>query len=630
MSCSFVCKVFVACASTLCTGKIFLSSRNFATTNQLDGRYSTVGIEVCTGPLGQGICNAVGLAMAESHLAATYNTPEYPAIFDNYTYVICGDGCLQEGVSAEASSLAGHLGLGKLIILYDDNKITIDGSTDLSFTEDVKKRYEAYGWHVQQVTDVVTQLDDLRAAIDNAKAETSKPSIIAIRTLIGQGSPSKEGSHDAHGAPLGAKDLAGAKEAWGFPPNEMFYIDADVQAVFDQVVAKNEAKLTEWQTMFDAFTAEFPEKAQEIQRRFATGGAALPEGLIDQLPTFTIGQDKDQATRKFSEGCINAISPNMPEFVGGSADLTPSNNTRPKNVGVDYQKETPEGRYFRFGIREHAMAAICNGMFAYGGMRPYCATFLTFFGYCAGAVRLSALSKFGIIYVFTHDSIGLGEDGPTHQPVETLESMRCIPNLNVWRPADSNEMSAAYASGLQNYTTPTVICCSRSTVPGLFGSSIEKAGKGAYIAVDTPDENLSSPDLILVSTGSEVGFCVQAAEALLKDHGIATRVVSMPCQEIFLAQPSEYQASVLPGNVPTLSVEASSPHGWHAFSHAQISMGRFGASGPGDQVFAKFGFTPSNIATKGKAMVDYYQVNGPVPALRNHPVFAFEGMNDGH
>ena len=566
---------------------------------------------MCTGPLGQGISNAVGLAMAEAHMAATYNTPTY-TLFDNYTYVICGDGCLQEGISSEASSLAGHLGLGKLIVFYDDNSITIDGSTALSFTENVAKRYEAYGWHVQQVTDVVTQLDDLRAAVANAKAVTDKPSLIACKTIIGYGAPNKQGSHDVHGSPLGASELAAAKEFYGLPKDEKFYVPPEVQDVFTKVVAKNEALLEQWQTMFHKYQEEFPEKAQEIQRRFAR---QLPEGWVDTLPKFTIGQDKDMATRKMSEMCLNALEPILPEFVGGSADLTPSNLTRPKHA-VDFQKDTRHGRYFRFGIREHGMAAISNGIFAYGGLRPYCATFLTFFGYCAGAVRLSALSKFGVIYIFTHDSIGLGEDGPTHQPIEQLENMRSIPNLNVYRPADSNEMAAAYRVGLESSGTPTAICCSRSTVPALFGSSVEKAMKGAYIVVDVDDKAA----LILVSSGSEVGFCVDAAKALTA-NGTPTRVVSMPCQEVFLAQDDAYQASVLPGDIPTLSVEASSVHGWHQFSHAQISMTTFGASGPGDKVFEHFGFSPANIQSKGQTLVDYYKTHGPVPHLRNRPIF---------
>jgi transketolase len=558
--------------------------------------------------------------MAEAHMAATYNSSDF-TIFDNHTWVICGDGCLQEGISSEASSLAGHLGLGKLIVLYDDNSITIDGSTALSFTENVKMRYEAYGWHVQQVNDVVTQLDDLRSAIDAAKNETSKPSLIAIKTHIGQGSPSKQGDHSAHGAPLGAADLKGAKEGWGLPPDEMFYVADDVQNVFDDASAKNETELSEWQAMFDKFTLRDPLKAQEIQRRFQ---GQLPEGVLDNLPTFTIGQDKDLATRQYSEMCINAVAPRMPEFMGGSADLTPSNNTRFKGA-VDFQKDTPHGRYIRFGIREHAMGAICNGMFAYGGLRPFCATFLTFYGYMAGAVRLSALSKMGIIYVYTHDSIALGEDGPTHQPIETLECMRSTPNLHVWRPADSNEMSAAYASGLEHRATPSAICASRQAVKALFGSSIEKARMGAYIAVDTED----APDVILVATGSEVGFCVSAAESLM-GQGIMARVVSMPCQEVFLEQSLEYQKTVLPGDIPTLSVEASSVHGWHQFSHAQISMGRFGASGPGGKVFEKFGFTPAHVTTKAKALVEFYSANGPCPALRNRPPTEFLGMDDGH
>ncbi|KAL3936558.1 MAG: hypothetical protein SGARI_002503 [Bacillariaceae sp.] len=517
----------------------------------------------------------------------------------------------------KASSLAGHLGLGKLIVFYDDNNITIDGDTTLSFTEDVKMRYEAYGWHVQEVTDVVTQLDDLRAAVNAAKSVTDKPSIIACKTLIGYGSPSKQGSHGAHGAPLGADDLAGTKEAYGLPKDKMFYIAPEVQEIFTQASEKGEKSLAEWQDLFNRYMSEFPEKAQEIQRRFA---GKLPEGLFDDLPKFVIGQDKDLATRKFSEQCINAVVPNLPEFIGGSADLTPSNCTRPKNA-VDYQKDTPGGKYLRFGIREHAMAAICNGMFAYGGMRPYCATFMTFAGYCMGAIRLSALSKFGVIYVFTHDSIGLGEDGPTHQPIEQLEQMRSMPNINVFRPADSNEMAAAYKVALECHDTPTVIAASRSTVKALFGSSIEKAEKGGYIAVDAED-----PQLILLSTGSEVGFCVEAAEKLTS-AGISTRIVSMPCQELFLQQSKEYQQSVLPGNIPTLSVEASAAHGWHRFSHAQVAMESFGCSGPGAKVYDYFGFSPDNIADKGRQLVTFYKET-QVPNLSNVP--HFEPLHKAH
>lgn len=571
--------------------------------------FATEGVEVCTGPLGQGISNAVGLAIAERHMAATFNTADH-TIFDNFTYVICGDGCLQEGVSGEASSLAGHLGLGKLIVLYDDNDITIDGGTHLSFSEDVAKRYEAYNWHVQTVEDCQNDLGALRAAIKAAQAETDKPSIIKIKTAIGYGSPSKQGTHDAHGAPLGKEDLAGTKKFYGLPEDEMFHVPDDVQKVFTEAAEKGDAKRKEWEAMFAAYTKAHPEKATEISRRFAH---TLPDGVFDNLPSFTIGKDKDLATRKFSEKCLNAMCPQLPEMVGGSADLTPSNCTRFKGA-VDFQKDSPEGRYMRFGVREHGMAAVCNGMFAYGGLRPFCATFLTFVGYCAGAIRLSALSRFGIIYVMTHDSIGLGEDGPTHQPIETLENLRSMPNILVYRPADSDEMAAAYKVALSRSTTPTVICASRSTLVALEGSSIEKGCKGGYVAVD-----VDSPKLVLVATGSEVNLCVQAA-AKLTEGGIPTRVVSMPCQEVFLEQSEEYQKSVLPGDVPTLSVEAASPHGWHRFSHAQIAMTTFGASGSGGAVFKHFGFSTENVIEKGKALVEFYK-GGSVPNLMNRPVF---------
>jgi transketolase len=525
---------------------------------------------------------------------------------------------LQEGVSGEASSLAGHLGLGKIIVLYDDNDITIDGSTTLSFTEDVQKRYEAYGWHVQQVTDVVTQLDDLRTAIKKAQQTTDKPSMIAIKTRIGYGSPSKEGTHGAHGAPLGKDDLAGTKENYGLPKDKMFYVAPEVQTVFDDAAAKNNTKVDEWNALYAKYTAAHPDKAAEIERRMA---GILPEGFTDTLPKFTIGVDKDLATRQMSQKCLNGLCPAMPELMGGSADLTPSNLTH-FDGAVDYQKATPQGRYIRFGVREHAMGALCNGLFAYGGFRPYCATFLTFAGYMMGAIRLSALSRFGVLYVFTHDSIGLGEDGPTHQPIETLENLRSMPNINVFRPADSNEMNAAYQVALTKRETPTAICCSRSGVPALYGSSVEKACKGGYVAVDVEE-----CALILVATGSEVGACVKAAEQLTAS-GTPTRVVSMPCQELFLEQSKEYQTSVLPGNIPTLSVEAAAVHGWHRFSHAQIGMTTFGCSGKGAKVFEYFGFSAENVQSKGKALVDFYKTNGPVPNLANRPIF--ESGHAGH
>ena len=540
------------------------------------------------------------MAIAESHLAAEFNTPEYK-VFDNFTYVICGDGCMQEGVASEASSLAGHLGLGKLIVLYDDNNITIDGSTNLSFTEDVLKRYEAYGWHVQTVGDVANGIGSLREAVKTAQGVADKPSIIKVRTAIGYGSPSKEGLAAAHGAPLGADDLAGAKTKYGLDPAQSFQVDDDVKKVYTDAVAATESKYSEWTAMFDKYTAAHPEKAAEIKRRF---NHELPDGIFDDLPSFEFGKDKPLATRKYSAACLNALAPHLPEMMGGSADLTPSNGTALKCSG-DYQKDSRDGRYMRFGIREHAMAAVCNGMFAYGGMRPFCATFLVFSGYAIGAMRISALSRFGILFVMTHDSIGLGEDGPTHQPIETLESLRAMPNINVFRPADMHETAAAYESAIKTHSTPTVICCSRSTVDAIEVATREKAMKGAYACIECND-----PKVIIVATGSEVGPAMKAAKAI----GDGVRVVSMPCQEVFLQQSKEYQQSILPGNVPTLSVEASACHGWHQFSHAQISMTGFGRSGNGDALFDFFGFSPENIAAQAKGLMAFYE-GKPVPNL---------------
>jgi transketolase len=559
--------------------------------------------------------------MAERHMAATFNVPnsKYDKIFDHYTYVICGDGCLQEGVSAEAGSLAGHLGLGRLIVLYDDNSITIDGETELSFTEDVLSRYAAYGWHTQTVTDVESDLDNLRVAIQNAKDVTDKPSIIKIKTHIGFGSPSKQGTEAAHGAPLGTTDLAGAKKFFGLPEDKSFYVPAEVQKVFDAAAARGDAKRKDWETLFAGYMKEHPDHAMEISRRFAR---KLPDGIVDKLPRPIAGKDKDLATRQHSQACLQAIGPNMMELIGGSADLTPSNLTDYKGV-TDFQKDTPGGRYFRFGVREHAMVSVCNGMFAHGGVRPYCATFLIFTGYAIGAMRISALSRFGIIFVMTHDSIGLGEDGPTHQPVETLETFRAMPNMLVWRPADGNETSAAYKVGLERSTTPSIICCSRTAVPNLEQSTIEKAEKGAYEVVVE-----ANPDLIIVATGSEVGPCLEAAKGL-SASGIKTRVVSMPCQEVFLEQPESYQRGILPGDIPTLSVEAAAVHGWHRFSHAQIGMTSFGASGSGKDVFNHFGFSSSNITKKGQELVAFYKnAGGTVPNLGLRPIF--ETISSGH
>lgn len=567
--------------------------------------FLTQGVEVSTGPLGQGISNAVGFAIAERHYAKVFNTPEH-SIFDHFTYVICGDGCLQEGVSSEACSLAGHLGLGKLIVLYDDNKITIDGSTDLSFTEDVGKRYESYGWEVLTVTDAEVNLKGLREAVEKAKASTDKPTLIKIRTTIGYGSMF-EGSASTHGAPLKPDDLSQAKKRFGLP-DEPFTVVDDVKEFYDNRVKEVEAKCDSWQELYAAYEKANPEKAAELKRRF---NHEIPEEALKALP---ITNGKTMASRKYSQACLGAVAPILPELMGGSADLTPSNLTALACSG-DFQKDTPEGRYLRFGVREHGMAAICNGLFAYGGIRPFCATFLNFAGYALGSIRISALSKFGVLYIMTHDSIGLGEDGPTHQPVEMIESLRSMPNINVFRPADANEMNAAYRVALAKHETPSVICCSRATLDGVANSSVEKASMGAYTV---EGDSLEKTDLILIGTGSELGYCMGAAKSL-SEQGLGVRVVSMPCQEIFLEQSEDYQKSILPGNIPTLSVEASAIHGWHRFSHDQIGMTRFGASAPAADLFKKFGFTAENVASRGKALVEFYKKAGSVPDLSSRP-----------
>ena len=575
------------------------------------------GIEVSTGPLGQGISNAVGLAMAETHLAAVFNKEGHAKVIDNYTYVICGDGCLQEGVSSEASSLAGHLGLGKLIVYYDDNRITIDGDTGLSFTEDVGKRYEAYGWHVLTVDDV-QDLDALMAATEAAKAVTDKPSMIKVRTEIGYGSK-KQGSHSVHGSPLGGEDLKQLKEKFGFNPEETFAVAPEVGELFLVAGAKGAAAQAAWQAGLDSYKGAFPGEAAELLRRC---GHVMPDGWKEKLPRYS-PKDKAMATRKFSEIALNALAPIMPELVGGSADLTPSTLTALACSG-DYQKETPAGRYFRFGVREHGMTAVANGMFAYGALRPFVATFLNFIGYAWGSVRISALSHFGVIFVMTHDSIGLGEDGPTHQPVEILEQCRVMPNLNLIRPADGNEVSGAYMSAVEHPFTPTVLALSRQNLPNLEGSSVEKTLLGAYVLSEAGGSNGGEgiPDLILTGSGSEVAIAVEAAKKLVAE-GLKVRVVSFPSWELFEQQEKSYRLEVFPVGVPVVSVEASAIHGWAKYSHAALGLTWFGASGPYEKVYEKFGLTVENLAGKAKEVMAFYKEGGrAVPSLIDVPVIS--------
>jgi transketolase len=553
--------------------------------------FATPGIEVCTGPLGQGISNAVGLAIAETHLAATFNKEGFPVV-DHFTYVICGDGCLQEGVSSEASSLAGHLGLGKLIVLYDDNLITIDGETGLSFTEDVAARYRSYGWDVVEVADG-TDTDALKNAVDNAKKVTDKPSMIKIRTVIGQGSL-KEGTHGIHGSPLKPDDLSQLKKNAGFDPDAKFAVSQDVYDFYDNKSAGTAAE-EGWLAMLAKYTAEHPELAARFSRQIK---GELPDDWKKCLPVYTPADPK-KATRQWSGAVLNACAEALPELVGGSADLTPSNNTW-LNCSSDYQKDTPVGRYIRFGVREHGMAAICNGIVAHGGLIPFCATFLNFMGYAFGASRLSALSKFGVLYVFTHDSIGLGEDGPTHQPVEMLMQCRSIPNLNTIRPADGNEVAGGYAVAIESRDRPTVFCLSRQGLPVLEGSSYEKVASGGYVLQDCD----GTPDIILVGTGSETHLCVNAKQAL---SGSKVRVVSLPCWELFDEQSDEYKASVLTSGVPVLSVEAGCTLGWAKYSHAQIGVDTFGASAPGGALAIEYGMTTDNVVAKATKVLEFYK-----------------------
>ncbi|MDF5730639.1 MAG: transketolase [Rhizonema sp. PD38] len=557
--------------------------------------FETPGVEVTTGPLGQGIANGVGLAMAEAHLAAKFNKPD-AKIVDHYTYVILGDGCNMEGVSGEACSLGGHLGLGKLIALYDDNHISIDGSTDVSFTEDVSKRFEAYGWHVQHVEDGNTDLEAIHKALEAAKAVTDKPSFIKVTTIIGYGSPNKANSADAHGAALGKDEIKLTRDnlGWEYPE---FEVPKDVLNHWRQAIDRGANLETEWNKTFADYKQKYPEDAAVFEQYLS---GKLPTDWDKALPKYS-PSDKAIATRKTSEATLNALAPVLPQLIGGSADLAHSNNTLLKGYG-DFQKGQYQNRNLRFGVREHGMGAICNGIALHGsGLIPYCATFLVFTDYMRAAIRLSALSQAGVIYVMTHDSIGLGEDGPTHQPVETIASLRAIPNLTVIRPADGNETSGAYKVAVEfaNQHRPTLLIFCRQNLPQLAGSSIEGVTKGGYIIADSE----GTPDIILISTGSEVYMCVEAADKL-RAEGKNVRVVSLPSWELFDEQPAEYRESVLPKSVTKrLVVEAASSFGWHRFIGAEgamISVDRFGVSAPGPVALEKFGYTVDNIIVKAK------------------------------
>jgi transketolase len=478
-----------------------------------------------------------------------------------------------EGISSEASSLAGHLQLGNLIAIYDDNHISIDGDTNCAFTEDVVKRYEAYGWHVVVVDDGDNDLEGIEAAIQKAKDVTDKPSIIKLRTTIGFGSL-QQGTHGVHGSPLKAADIKQLKEKFGFNPEQSFVVPQEVYDQYNKHAAEGAAAEEEWNKMFGNYASKYKTEHDDLARRLK---GDLPEGWEKSLPTYTPA-DAAVASRKLSETVLQKIHEVLPELIGGSADLTSSNLTRWKDA-VDFQPPatglgTYAGRYIRYGVREHAMGAIMNGIASYGTLIPYGGTFLNFVSYAAGAVRLSSLSQVRLIWVATHDSIGLGEDGPTHQPIETLAHFRALPNCMVWRPADGNETSAAYYVALTNKHTPSILALSRQNLPQLEGSTIEKASKGGYVLHEAEGAAIT-----LVSTGSEVCICIDAVKYLAEKHNIKARVVSIPCFEVFDAQSKEYRLSVLPDGIPSLSVEVMSTMGWERYSHEQFGINRFGASG---------------------------------------------------
>lgn len=563
-------------------------------------RSETTNIDVTTGPLGQGISNAVGLAIAQSQFSSFFNKPEFP-ISDSYTYVFLGDGCLMEGISSEACSLAGHLKLGKLIAIWDNNKITIDGKTEIAFTEDVSKRFSAYGWHVIEVEKGDSDLESIQNAIEEAKSVSDKPSFIKLTTMIGFGSLN-QGSHAVHGSPLKPNDVEQLKSKWGFDSKKSFVIPHSVDQLFKQYNVEKRNEYDRWCEMLKNYKKKYPELGQELDRRL---NQSLPKSWESFLPVYT-PKDPAIATRKNSEIVLNKIFDVIPELIGGSADLTPSNLTKASNV-IDFQHPSTglgdfSGRYIRFGVREHAMGAIMNGISAFGAnFKSFGGTFLNFVSYASGAIRLAALSHHPVIWIATHDSIGLGEDGPTHQPVETLAHLRAIPNLSVWRPADGNETSAAYYSALNSKTTPTVISLTRQNLIQLNGSSLKNALNGGYTLIKK-----ENPDIIIISTGSEVSISCEASK-ILEGMSINASVVSLPDFFTFDRQPMSYKLSVLPDNVPIISFEVLSTFGWSKYSHQQFGLNQFGISGKYNEIYEYFDFTPNGLAKRAIKTINFYK-----------------------
>ncbi|MDA3950840.1 MAG: transketolase [Spirochaeta sp.] len=543
----------------------------------------TVGIETTTGPLGQGVANAVGIAIAEQMTAARFNTADQ-TIIDHHTYAIAGDGCMMEGISSEASSLAGHLKLGKLTVFYDANRISIEGSTELAFTEDVAARYRAYGWQVLEGD--AYDADAIRKLVAEAHAETGKPSMVILRSTIGKGSPNKAGTHGVHGAALGDDEVALTKKEIGVDPKEMFYIAPEATEFFAARKAELAKAHAAWKQTFDAWGAANPGLLAQWNETVGGGYTALLKDIA--LPQYTVG-DK-VATRKAGGDALQAIAKMLPNVVGGSADLAPSNNTALPEYG-DYGPDNPGGRTMHFGVRELAMSAIGNGMALYGGLRPFVATFLVFSDYLRPAIRLSALMQVPLVYVLTHDSIFVGEDGPTHQPIEHIAALRAIPKLRVLRPADAEETGEAWLMAME-HSGPTVLALTRQGLPTLEKADAswkQSMRKGAYVVQDA-----DSPDVVVVATGSEVSLAVEAAQA----SGRKVRIVSMPSRELFEAQDESYRNSVIPPQLPAVVAEAGIRQGWEGIAPRSriFSIDRFGESGPGTDVAASLGFTAENLA----------------------------------
>jgi transketolase len=577
-------------------------------------RGHTPGVEVTTGPLGQGFGNAVGMAMAEAHLAACYNRDGFE-IIDHTTYAIVSDGDLMEGVASEAASLAGHLRLGKLICLYDDNTVTLSAGTDITFTEDRALRFKAYGWHTETVEDG-NDLAAIARALDIARSNTTQPSLILVRTHLGYGSPNKQDSFEAHGSPLGADEVRLTKQNLGWPTQPAFLVPDAALAHFREAVARGQQHEALWRTRSKAYAAAFPDLASELQHRI---DAQLPAGWDAAIPVFA-ANDKGMATRVASGEVMNAVAPKLPALIGGSADLDPSTHTALKDQGdfeapgvAAHDRQGSQGggwryagRNLHFGVREHAMGAIVNGLAAHGGCMPFGATFLIFSDYMRPSMRLAALMGLHVVFVFTHDSIAVGEDGPTHQPVEQLAGLRAMPHLSVIRPGDANETAVAWRVALEAAGQPVVLVLTRQKLPTLDRTKFASANglrQGAYVLMDAPD---GKPDLILIASGSEVTLVLAAGRQLATEH-IATRIVSMPSWDLFDAQPLDYRHAVLPPSVKArLAVEAGTTQGWHRYVGDDgdvLGVDRFGASAPGDVVMREYGFTVDNVCARARSLL---------------------------